>query len=483
MDAEVPIYTMETEVPIYGKNNYNNNAEERMAEEKAIDDWLPITSSRTAKWWFSAFHSVTAIVGAGVLSLPYAMSQLGWGAGVSFLVLSWVVTLYSLWQMVEMHELVPGKRFDRYHELGQHAFGDKLGLWIVVPAQLVVLIGLNIVYLITGGISLQKFHDLVCQTCHKMRLTYFILIFSSVHFVLSQLPTFNSISGVSLAAAVMSISYSTVAWAASIEKGVQRGVEYGYKSETKAGTVFNFFNALGSIAFAYGGHNVVMEIQATMPSTPHRPSKKPMWKGAVVAYVIVALCYFPVAIIGYWKFGNAVDENILITLQRPRWLIAIANMFVVIHLIGGYQLYAMPVFDMIEAVFTKKLNFKPTWYLRFISRNTYVGKFFYFSSNDTHFGCQFLFFRHDVYDFWFFFSSFHNVYCHHIPFLQCTSWIFWRIWDRSNHIFSSKYHMAYGSQAEDVQFFFFGMLVLHNIWRCVDDCWTNWRAQADYTSS
>ncbi|XP_041998216.1 lysine histidine transporter 1-like isoform X3 [Salvia splendens] len=373
MDAEVPIYTMETEVPIYGKNNYNNNAEERMAEEKAIDDWLPITSSRTAKWWFSAFHSVTAIVGAGVLSLPYAMSQLGWGAGVSFLVLSWVVTLYSLWQMVEMHELVPGKRFDRYHELGQHAFGDKLGLWIVVPAQLVVLIGLNIVYLITGGISLQKFHDLVCQTCHKMRLTYFILIFSSVHFVLSQLPTFNSISGVSLAAAVMSISsYSTVAWAASIEKGVQRGVEYGYKSETKAGTVFNFFNALGSIAFAYGGHNVVMEIQATMPSTPHRPSKKPMWKGAVVAYVIVALCYFPVAIIGYWKFGNAVDENILITLQRPRWLIAIANMFVVIHLIGGYQLYAMPVFDMIEAVFTKKLNFKPTWYLRFISRNTYV---------------------------------------------------------------------------------------------------------------
>jgi hypothetical protein len=31
--------------------------------------------------------------------------------------------------MVEMHEMVPGKRFDRYHELGQQAFGEKLGLW------------------------------------------------------------------------------------------------------------------------------------------------------------------------------------------------------------------------------------------------------------------------------------------------------------------------------------------------------------------
>ncbi|KAH6781778.1 lysine histidine transporter 1, partial [Perilla frutescens var. frutescens] len=329
---------MEAERPIYSKNDFYNNAEERLAEERAIDEWLPITSSRTAKWWFSAFHNVTAIVGAGVLSLPYAMSQLGWGPGVTFLVISWVVTLFSLWQMVEMHELVPGKRFDRYHELGQHAFGEKLGLWIVVPAQLVVLAGLNIVYLITGGQSLKKFHDLVSHDHDRdMKLTHFILIFASVHFVLSQLPTFNSISGVSLAAAVMSISYSTVAWVASVDKGVQHNVEYGYKSTTTAGTVFNFFNALGSVAFAYGGHNVVMEIQATMPSTPQLPSKKPMWKGVIVAYIIVAICYFPVAIIGYWTFGNEVDENILITLKKPVWLIAMANMFVMVHLIGSYQ--------------------------------------------------------------------------------------------------------------------------------------------------
>ena len=50
----------------------------RSDKEKSIDDWLPITSSRNAKWWYSAFHNVTAMVGAGVLSLPYAMSHLGW---------------------------------------------------------------------------------------------------------------------------------------------------------------------------------------------------------------------------------------------------------------------------------------------------------------------------------------------------------------------------------------------------------------------
>ncbi|BBH00502.1 lysine histidine transporter 1 [Prunus dulcis] len=363
--------------------------DEQLKRQKEIDDWLPITSSRNAKWWYSAFHNVTAMVGAGVLSLPYAMSNLGWyqclgrgnlntgpqvqeGPGTVILVLSWVITLFTLWQMVEMHEMVPGKRFDRYHELGQHAFGEKLGLWIVVPQQLICEVGVDIVYMVTGGKSLQKIHKIARKDKDPIKLTYFIMIFASAHFVLAHLPNFNSISGVSLAAAVMSLSYSTIAWTASVHKGVQPDVEYGYLAHSTSGTVFNFFTALGDVAFAYAGHNVVLEIQATIPSSPEKPSKKPMWRGVVIAYIVVALCYFPVAFIGYYIFGNKVEDNILISLEKPEWLIITANMFVVIHVIGSYQLYAMPVFDMIETLLVKKLHFRPTTMLRFISRNTYV---------------------------------------------------------------------------------------------------------------
>ncbi|CAH9090582.1 unnamed protein product [Cuscuta europaea] len=342
------------------------------AEEIAINAWLPMTSSRNAKWWYSSFHNVTAMVGAGVLGLPYAMSQLGWGPGVAMMVMSWIITLYTLWQMVEMHEMVPGKRFDRYHELGQHAFGEKLGLWIVVPQQLVVEVAVDIVYMVTGGKSLKKFHDLVCKDCKNIKLSYFIMIFGSVHFVLSHLPNFNSIFGVSLAAAVMSLSYSTIAWAASVDKGVQPNVDYSYRSPTTSGTVFDFLTGLGDVAFAFAGHNVVLEIQASIPSTSETPSKGPMWKGVLVAYIVVALCYFPVAFIGYWVFGNLVEDNILMSLQKPTWLIAMANLFVVVHVIGSYQIYAMPVFDMLEAFLVKKLKFKITWQLRFITRNIYV---------------------------------------------------------------------------------------------------------------
>jgi amino acid permease len=132
-------------------------------------------------------------------------------------------------------------------------------------------------------------------------------------------------------------SYSTIAWTASAHKGIQENVQYSKKATNTVELVFNFFNALGTVAFAYAGHSVVLEIQATIPSTPEKPSKVSMWRGVIVAYIIVALCYWPVAIIGYWIFGNEVNDNILISLEKPSWLIAMANLFVGFHVIGSYQ--------------------------------------------------------------------------------------------------------------------------------------------------
>lgn len=126
---------------------------------------------------------------------------------------------------------------------------------------------------------------------------------------------------------------------ASLKKGVLESVDYSPRGKTPTNNFFNFLSALGDVAFAYAGHNVVLEIQATLPSTPEKPSKGPMWRGVVVAYIIVALCYFPVALVGFYVFGNTVEDNILIGLQKPAWLIAAANLFVVIHVVGGYQVH------------------------------------------------------------------------------------------------------------------------------------------------
>jgi len=132
-------------------------------------------------------------------------------------------------------------------------------------------------------------------------------------------------------------SYSVIAWAASIARGIHEDVDYSPRGKSTPARAMNFLTALGDIAFAFAGHNVVLEIQATIPSTPEKPSKGPMWKGVIFAYIVVALCYFPVAWVGYYIFGNSVNDNILVSLEKPVWLIIMANAFVVIHVIGSYQ--------------------------------------------------------------------------------------------------------------------------------------------------
>ncbi|KAL6176671.1 hypothetical protein ACLB2K_053304 [Fragaria x ananassa] len=351
-------------------------------------NWLPITASRNAKWYYSAFHNVTAVVGAGILGLPYAMSQTGWFCGSVVLVLSWLITFYSFWQLVEMHEMVPGKRFDRYPELGQHCFGPKLGYWVVMPQQLAVQVATGIVYGVTGGKSLKKCFELIWPAWGDYRTTYFILFFVCLQFVISQAPNFNSLKGVSLLAAIMSIGYAAIAFFASTIQGVhhREGVSYGVRSPTVSGQVFDFLNGCGTIAFAFAGHSVSLEIQATIPSTAEKPSKYAMWKGVVVAYVVVAVCYGTVSVAGYWAYGKHVEDDVLISLMRPAWLIALANFMVFVHVIGSYQVFSMPVFDQIEQYLVEERGLAPGRPLRIICRSIYVAAIGFVSVSVPFFG-------------------------------------------------------------------------------------------------
>uniref|UniRef100_A0A0D9ZLR9 Amino acid transporter transmembrane domain-containing protein n=1 Tax=Oryza glumipatula TaxID=40148 RepID=A0A0D9ZLR9_9ORYZ len=337
---------------------------------------------RRAKWWYATFHSVTAMVGAGVLSLPYAMAHLGWGPGTAALVVSWGMTLYTLRLLIELHECVPGVRFDRYRDLGAHALGPRLGPWLVVPQQLIVQLGCDVVYMVIGGKCLMKFAESVSSWSRAPQLhhqSYWICIFGASQFLLSQLPSLDSITAVSLAAAAMSVGYSTISWAACLARGTPAaaegsggGVSYAYKDGTAADSVFRVCSALGQVAFAYAGHGVVLEIQATIPSTPTKPSRGAMWKGAVAAYLVTALCYFPVAIAGYWAFGRDVSDNVLVALRRPPWLVAAANMMVVVHVLGSYQVYAMPIFETLETILITRIRLPPGALLRLVARSAYV---------------------------------------------------------------------------------------------------------------
>lgn len=72
-----------------------------------------------------------------------------------------------------------------------HVAGPKLGKWIVLPPQLIVMIGLGITYSVTGGSSLHNFYKIVCHKndmgeCKAFGLSAWIVVFSAIHLFLIQ---------------------------------------------------------------------------------------------------------------------------------------------------------------------------------------------------------------------------------------------------------------------------------------------------------
>lgn len=64
-------------------------------------------------------------------------------------------------------------------------------------------------------------------------------------------------------------------------------------------------------------------------------------RGVWVAYAVVSWCYFGVSIAGYWAFGNTVEDNVIFSIGHPRWMVAMADLFVTVHVIGSYQVSSL----------------------------------------------------------------------------------------------------------------------------------------------
>ncbi|XP_066344382.1 lysine histidine transporter-like 8, partial [Miscanthus floridulus] len=235
--------------------------------------------------------------------------------------------------------------------------------------------GICTALVIACGGSMKSLFSIACgESCLARNLTTveWYLVDSCAAALLSQLPNLNSIAGVSLVGATAAVAYCTMILVVSVAKGRVAGVSYDpVKATNDVDAALGILNDLGIIAFAFRGHNVVLEIQGTMPSTLKHPSHVPMWKGVKVAYAIIALCLYPIAIGGFWAYGNRIPSNgILSALYKfhsrdvSRLVLGTTTLLVIINCLTTYQIYAMPVYDNMEAGYVHKKNRPCPWWMR-----------------------------------------------------------------------------------------------------------------------
>lgn len=75
-----------------------------------------------------------------------------------------------------------------------------------------------------------------------------------------------------------------------------------------------------------------------------------MKKAALVSVAVTTFFYTLCGCVGYAAFGESAPGNLLAAggFTNPYWLLNIANLAILIHLVGAYQVYAQPIFAFVE---------------------------------------------------------------------------------------------------------------------------------------
>ncbi|KAK7269946.1 hypothetical protein RIF29_22766 [Crotalaria pallida] len=318
---------------------------------------------RTGTWVTASAHIVTAVIGSGVLSLAWAVAQLGWIAGPIILITFSLITLYTSCLLTDCYRFpdrVYGARNENYMKMVNNILGGTQYM-LCGFAQYANLVGVSIGYTITASISMVAIKRSNCfhkyghdAECHSSNYP-FMTIFGIVQILLSQIPDFHELSFLSIIAAVMSFSYATIGVGLSIAKiseghhaetsltGLRVGVDV-----TSSQKLWNTFQAIGNMAFAYAFSMVIVEIQDTLRSNP--PEHKEMKKASSIGVLITTVFYMLCGCLGYAAFGNKAPGNFLtgFGFYEPYWLVDIGNVFVIIHLVGAYQVFAQPIYLVVE---------------------------------------------------------------------------------------------------------------------------------------
>ncbi|XP_043700853.1 probable amino acid permease 7 isoform X2 [Telopea speciosissima] len=316
---------------------------------------------RTGNTWTATAHIITGVIGSGVLSLAWSTAQLGWIAGPLSMLIFAGITIISAFLLCDCYRSPQPEtghiRHPSYMEAVKYNLGRE-SIWVCGVFQQISLYGTAVAYTITSAISMRAIQKSNCyhKEGHQAPCTYgdsfYMLLFGAIQIVCSQIPDFRNMEWLSILASIMSFSYASIGFALGFAKVIGnrrvKGSISGVQTATIAQKVWKVSQALGDIAFAYPYSVILIEIQDTLKSPP--PENQTMKKASMTAVLITTFFYLCCGCFGYAAFGDQTPGNLLtgFGFYEPYWLIDFANACIVLHLVGGYQVYSQPVFAVVE---------------------------------------------------------------------------------------------------------------------------------------
>lgn len=277
------------------------------------DDSEKIPSTSSGQWTKALYHITTSVLGPpAVAALPFGFAFLGLTAGVLVLFASAAVSFYSGVLLISLQQ----ESHRTYSQIADSVMQPNFSRNFVRPFQMIIFFTVSTITVLLIGEFFQVLQEL--WGLNLLSQSIWIIISGVIVLGVALVPSLSEMWQLSLigtVTALVSVILMIVGIVVSIGDGCMDDVSYGHpqlitgKSSTSS-FAFGVLLSFGTVAFAFGGHSVLPDVQASLECDAST-AQSSMTKGLRGAYCFILPCYLSVAVAGYIAFGSSVSGFIV----------------------------------------------------------------------------------------------------------------------------------------------------------------------------
>lgn len=280
------------------------------------------------------------MAGSGVLALPYAILGTGW-SGLFLILFFTINSLFTgtrlglCWTMLEdRYDEFKGEIRDPYPAIGEKAFG-KVGRILSLICISFTLYGGGCVFIVLIS---QLLSGIMATAGVHLTICVWMVVTAAVLTPLTWFGTPKDFWPIAVGALVTTVTACILIMVnVSLESQRLEAIEYPPAS------AHGFFQAFGSIMFAFAGASTFPTIQADMKD------RGQFKYAAIIAILILFLIYFPMAAVGYFSLGSLVEDNIVLSMTDG-WEKVTVEVMLLLHLVTAFPIITNPPAQMFEEI-------------------------------------------------------------------------------------------------------------------------------------
>mmetsp|Transcript_14205 Transcript_14205/g.35777 ORF Transcript_14205/g.35777 Transcript_14205/m.35777 type:complete len:518 (-) Transcript_14205:57-1610(-) len=286
-------------------------------EDSGLD--IGIAPPQHAKWQSIGAIMVSEVVGAGVLTLSRKYAQLGWIPATIFIVVIFLITVYTSNMMVEVKKVFPA--IISMADAADYTFGRVASSFVQVLMAIFLCTTLGDYMLLIGKSLASTLYSV--HLCFPVWVTISLLVI----FPVMQLRTLNSTTALCVMNMVSICAAVALVIAGLVIDGRDPGVETFLVAEDL--DFLTFMQALSAIFFTFGGQFMFYELMAEMTDFTEFP-----WTFSIAGPFQVPI-YLIVGTVGYHYKGVDASGYFLDNLPFG-WMYRLASALLCFHMLIAF---------------------------------------------------------------------------------------------------------------------------------------------------